>query len=246
MKRIAICMIVSFAFGTLFGTLFFSDYDLLANYYSNEVRLRGAISVENAAGQRINLPPSTVLFHKKSYMEEDHLFIEVIVQDIEGLSSDVADAKGQSIYYLNPPTIDEEKISELEDIALRVYNAIIARDISVILGLIDRKGGIAWGPDGSKTYGEVEEDLRSHKGPLYCLLFGCPGYKEKAVRDFFAEVKRDQLHIEVRVLDHYGPEYADVIYHWPGKPPDLWVSDLPNPLFRLESHGWKFEKVFME
>ncbi len=100
MKRTIIYVLASFACGILIGTLLFSDYDLLANYHNKDVQLRGAITVENAAGQRIDLPPSTVLFHKKSYMEEDHLFIEVIVQDIEELSSDVADAKGQSIYYL--------------------------------------------------------------------------------------------------------------------------------------------------
>lgn len=140
------------------------------------------------------------------------------------------------------------RIKQLETIALQIYDGVLDNDTSVILNLIDREEGIRWGPDGSRTYQEAERDLQSGKGPLYCVLFGCSGYDKKSIREFFAEVKRSDLNIEIRVLGHYGSNepYAEVIYNWPEKPIDLWVTDLPNPKFRWLHEGWKFESVFME
>lgn len=145
-------------------------------------------------------------------------------------------------------SLGTNQIRELEKIAIEIYDAILARNTSTILKFIDRKGGIRWGPDGSKTYREVEKDLRSGKGELYCLLFGCPSSRRKAVREFFSEVKRTDLRIEIRPVesDASNDQYVEVIYNWSGKAPDLSVADLPNPIFVLRGGGWKFESVFME
>lgn len=148
-----------------------------------------------------------------------------------------------TVYDFSP---HEEDLEELKRIAMRVYDAILAKDVSVILDLIDWGNGIGWGADGSKTYKEVEEDLRSSEGDLYCWLFGCSDFEEKSIRDHLVDVNRDELQLEVRVRDWPFEGYAEVIYNWPGKPPDLWVVDLPNPQFRWQSDGWKFSTVFTE
>lgn len=100
MKRTIISIGVSFTCGVIVGTLLFSDYDVLANYHNKEVQLQAAIAVENVSGKRVEFLPGTVLYHKKSYEEEDYLFIEVVARDIEEISSHVSDVKEQSIYYL--------------------------------------------------------------------------------------------------------------------------------------------------
>jgi hypothetical protein len=157
-------------------------------------------------------------------------------------------SSNQSNDRFSPNSLVKKRINDLQNIGLQIYDAIIARDVSTILKFIDRKEGIRWGPDSSKSYEEVEKDLRSRKGQLYCLLFGCAGRTRKSVREFFSEVKRPDLRVEVRVLRHEGPDdlYVEVIYDWPGKPPDLWVTDLPNPELKWLHGGWKFESVFME
>ena len=79
-------------------------------------------------------------------------------------------------------------------------------------------------------------------------MFGCAEYPNKSVRDFFIEVNRQELHIQVRLheisADYENIVFADVIYEWPGKPRDLWVVELPNPSFGWRDDGWKFETVF--
>lgn len=144
---------------------------------------------------------------------------------------------------------NEERIKELESIALQVFDGIVARDVLVVLELIDRTRGIGWGADGSRSYVDIEQDLTSGSGELYCSLFGCAGYP-KSVRDYFVDVNLQELSIQVRLnetpADYESIVFADVIYEWPGKPRDLWVVDLPNPSFGWRDEGWKFETVFTE
>lgn len=153
----------------------------------------------------------------------------------------VACAKGNSTSDLN-----EEEVRDLQKIAFEVFDAIVAKDVHTILKYVDRKAGISWGPDGSKTYKEVEEDLISGQGKLFCILFGCPGSERKPIRAYFLEVQRSAVRIEARYLATSSRDitFAEVIYTWPNKPP-LDRFDFPNPEFRREPSGsWAFESIF--
>jgi hypothetical protein len=143
-------------------------------------------------------------------------------------------------------SLNDKQVRELKQVALKLFDAIVAKDVPAILRQIDPEG-INWGGDGSRTYAEVEQDLRSRNGPLFCVLFGCPGSPEIPARTYLVKAKRSKLKIYV----HYHPEfsdsqvkYASVTYDWPGKPQEF-VRAYSLPEFRwYQESGWKCARVF--
>lgn len=145
------------------------------------------------------------------------------------------------------PSLAQNEVRELDRIGLKAFDAVVAKDISGLLKLID-PNGIRWGADGVKSYAEIEEDLRSGKGPLFCRLFGCVNSTMTPVRAYFLQVKRSHLKITVRqTFEEFaslGMKYVRVSYSWPGVPQSF-IDSYDSLEFRWEeSRGWLCESLF--
>lgn len=66
------------------------------------------------------------------------------------------------------PALAQNEIRELDRIGLKAFDAVVAKDITGLLKLID-PSGIRWGADGVKSHTEIEEDLRSAKALFFVV-----------------------------------------------------------------------------
>ena len=142
--------------------------------------------------------------------------------------------------------LSNQDVHQLEQIALKIFDAVVQRDMPGLLKFID-SGGIRWGADGEKSYTDVEKDLRSGQGPLYCRIFGCPKSSVKSVRAYFRVVKRSQVKVEVwyfKEASASGAKSANAFYHWQGKPKRFDEEFDPLEFKWDQEAGWKCEGLF--
>ena len=107
-----------------------------------------------------------------------------------------------------------------QTVVQRIFDGIRKGDINLILTTLDSRGGIAWGGDGVRAFNEVEKDLKSKTGPLYCRLFGCRGDHEASVKLRLNKIDEKQLVVSCNVYmrsEDKNTEWVQVILSWPGK-----------------------------
>ena len=144
------------------------------------------------------------------------------------------------------PGLSKQDVRRLEQIALKMFDVVAEKDVPGLLKFIS-PDGISWGADGTKSYAEVEKDLRSGEGPLYCRIFGCSKSSLKSARTYFKVVKHSQVKVEVWYFKEASVgdvKFAKVFYHWPDNSKQFNDEFYPLGFMWEQKTGWKCTTLF--
>lgn len=142
--------------------------------------------------------------------------------------------------------------SALKNVAFSLFNSIKEKNVTSILALFDESESVYCGADCNQSYSKFKMEFLKSKEIFspHCRLFGCNAESNsKPVIFYFNNLDKKDIELDIKFLERDDRfQFASVEYKWDGKDPELWVSELPNPIFRWSNKKgkWYLYSLFIE